>query len=482
MSAGKRFTALPSPLVNMAEWYQSVLAQAKLVDHGAVKGTMVIRPYAYSMWELLQAELNRRFRLFGVENASFPSLIPQSMLDREAEHVEGFAPEVAVVTHAGGKELEEPLVIRPTSETIIGHSMAKWVESYRDLPMKLNQWANVVRWELRPRLLLRTIEFLWHEVHTAHADEADARRETLSALEMYTSVAREMAAIPVVPGEKTPGERFPGAVCTFSIEAMMLDGKALQAGTVHYLGTNFAEALGIQYASKDGGREYAHTTSWGMSTRMLGAIIMAHGDEKGLVLPPRLAPIQVVVVPIGKGEQLDATTDYGRELVQKLVSKGVRAHLDDRDNLSTGSKYNYWELRGVPVRLCVGQRELDDGMVELSYRIGSEGKQSVRTDEVLEQMQALLDAYHDRLLLRAESFRDSRTTTVDSWDDFVTAVKTGWALAFHCGETACEDAIKAETSATPRCISSDQSSETGDCVLCGAPSAYNQRVIFARAY
>ena len=290
---------------DFSAWYNELVFKAELVDRGPVRGTMVIRPYGYRIWELLQADIDRRIKETGHVNAYFPLLIPESYLQREAEHVEGFAPELAVVTHAGGKELEEPLIVRPTSETIIGEMMAKWISSYRDLPMLLNQWANVVRWEMRPRMFLRTTEFLWQEGHTAHADEADAMRETLTALDLYAKVAREVAAMPVVAGEKTPGERFPGAVRTYTVEAMMRDGRALQSGTSHYLGTNFARAFNIQYTAESGEQELCHTSSWGMTTRMIGGVIMTHGDDKGLVLPPLLAPYQVVIVPIGRGEQAE---------------------------------------------------------------------------------------------------------------------------------------------------------------------------------
>ena len=297
---------------DFSAWYNELVAKSQLVERGPAKGTMVIRPYGYRIWELLQSELDRRIKDTGHDNAYFPLLIPESYLRREAEHVEGFAPELAVVTHAGGKELEEPLVVRPTSETVIGEMMAKWISSHRDLPLLLNQWANVVRWEMRPRMFLRTTEFLWQEGHTAHADESAAMAETMLALDLYTEVARDVAALPVVPGEKTPGERFAGAARTFAIEAMMRDGKALQAGTSHYMATNFASAFDIRYTSEAGRQELCHTTSWGMSTRMIGAIIMAHGDDQGLVLPPKLAPYQVVIVPIGRDEQLGPSPDCGR--------------------------------------------------------------------------------------------------------------------------------------------------------------------------
>ncbi|MFI9504158.1 proline--tRNA ligase [Nocardia sp. NPDC052566] len=466
---------------DFAAWYNEVVFKAGLVDRGPAKGTMVIRPYGYRMWELLQAELDRRIKDTGHENAYFPLLIPESYLSREAEHVEGFSPELAVVTHAGGKELEESLVVRPTSETIIGEMMAKWVSSHRDLPLLLNQWANVVRWELRPRMFLRTTEFLWQEGHTAHADEAGARRETMLALDIYQEVARDLAAMPVIAGEKTPGERFAGAVATYTIEAMMRDGRALQSGTSHYLGTNFATAFDIRYTGEAGRDELCHTTSWGMTTRMIGAIVMTHGDDKGLVFPPRLAPHQVVIVPITRGGNTEVE-QAADELARRLRGAGVRTHVDARPQLSPGFKYNEWEMRGVPIRLELGPRDLEAGTVMLVKRLGEEGKRAVSIDELPQLMPAILDEFQQQLLTRATEFRDSNTRTVDSWADFADAVATGWALALHCGTPACEEDIKSGTAATPRCIPLDGAPASGMCVRCGAASAYGKRVIFGRAY
>jgi prolyl-tRNA synthetase len=472
---------------DFSSWYNELVTKAQLVEHGPARGTMVIRPYGYRVWELLQAELDQRIKDTGHENAYFPLFIPESYLKREADHVEGFSPELAVVTHAGGKELEEPLIVRPTSETIIGEMMAKWISSYRDLPLLLNQWANVVRWELRPRLFLRTTEFLWQEGHTAHLDAADAMDETLRMLDVYAEVARDIAAIPVVLGEKTAGERFAGAVNTFSIEAMMRDGKALQAGTSHYMGTNFASAFGIRYLSQSGQQELCHTTSWGMSTRMIGGVIMAHGDDKGLVLPPKLAPHQVVIVPIGRGEAAEAVHEAARGLARRLKTAGIRAHIDDRPQVSPGFKFNDWELRGVPLRLEIGPRDLEAGTALLARRLydgskGDEGKTAISLDTAPETLTAELDAFQAYLLRRATDFRDSRIVTVDDWPDFVKAVETGWASALHCGQATCEDEIKAETAATPRCVPAQAPAETGTCVRCNAPSAYGKRVLFGRAY
>jgi len=466
---------------DFSAWYNELVFKAELVDRGPVRGTMVIRPYGYRIWELLQADIDRRIKETGHENAYFPLLIPQSYLQREAEHVEGFSPELAVVTHAGGKELEEPLIVRPTSETVIGEMMSKWISSHRDLPMLLNQWANVVRWEMRPRMFLRTTEFLWQEGHTAHADEADAMRETLLALDLYAKVARDVAAMPVVEGEKTAGERFPGAQRTYTVEGMMRDGRALQSGTSHYMGTNFAKAFNIQYSAPNGELEYCHTTSWGMSARMVGGVIMTHGDDKGLVLPPRLAPYQVVIVPIGRGEQADQMLPPARELADRLRRAGIRAHVDNRPHLSPGFKFNDWELRGVPIRLELGPRDLAEGSALMSTRLG-EGKSAVSLDSAPARLDFELTAMQSLLLQRATDFRDSHTVTVNSWGEFTEAVKTGWALAFHCGQPECEDDIKAATSATPRCIPADGPAEAGKCVKCDQKSAYGKRLIFGRAY
>jgi prolyl-tRNA synthetase len=466
---------------DFSAWFNEVVFKAELVDRGPVRGTMVIRPYGYRIWELLQADMDRRIKETGHVNAYFPLLIPESYLRREAEHIEGFAPELAVVTHAGGKELEESYAIRPTSETIIGHFFAKWIDSWRDLPLLLNQWANVVRWEMRPRMFLRTTEFLWQEGHTAHADEADAMRETLLALDLYADVCTDVAAMPVITGEKTPGERFPGARRTYTLEAMMRDGRALQAGTSHYMGTNFAKVFNIQYAAESGELEPCHTTSWGMTTRMIGGVIMTHGDDQGLVLPPLLAPYQVVIVPIGRGEQAGQVLPAAHELAGQLARAGIRAHVDDRPQLSPGFKFNDWEMRGVPIRLELGPRDLAAGTALMAIRLGDQ-KTPVRLESAPARLSAELTAFGDLLLRRATESRDQRTVTVDTWDEFTTAVGTGWARALHCGQAECEDDIKAATAATPRVIPADGEPEKGICVRCGQPSAYGKRLIFSRAY
>ena len=463
---------------DFSAWYNELVLKAELADRAPIKGAMVIRPYGYRIWELLQSELDRRFKDTGHVNAYFPLLIPMSYLQREAEHVEGFAPELAVVTHAGGEELEEPLVVRPTSETVIGEMYSRWISSWRDLPVLINQWANVVRWELRPRLFLRTTEFLWQEGHTAHADEADAMAETLRMLGVYAEVARDVAAIPVVPGEKTPGERFAGAIATFTIEGMMRDGRALQSGTSHYMGTNFAKAFDITYQDADSTLQHCHTTSWGMSTRMIGAVIMAHGDDKGLVLPPRLAPHQVVIVPIGRDPEVALAAE---RLAADVKAAGVRVHVDTRD-ATPGFKFNDWELKGVPLRIELGPRDLAAGTAVVVARVGAEGKQTVELAGLAAALPGRLDDYHDTLLARARGFLDARRDRVDTWEAFAARVTDGWADALHCGRPDCEDDIKAETGATPRCIPTSGDAETGTCIRCDAPSAWGRRVVFAKAY
>jgi prolyl-tRNA synthetase len=488
MSAAKKSDLGVTPLSeDVSAWYNELVFKAELADRGPAKGTMVIRPYGYRIWELLQAELDRRFKETGHENAYFPLFIPESFLQREAEHVEGFAPELAVVTHGGGKQLEEPLVVRPTSETVIGEMYSRWISSYRDLPVLINAWNNVVRWELRPRIFLRTTEFLWQEGHTAHATEAEAMAETLKMFDVYVEVARDIAAIPMVQGEKTPSERFAGAVRTYTIEGMMRDGKALQSATSHYLGTNFARAFDITFQDEANELQHVHTTSWGMSTRMIGAVILAHGDDAGLVLPPRLAPIQVVIVPIGRDEQGEATRAKARELADALQAVGVRVHVDDRD-ASPGFRFNDWELKGVPLRVELGPRDLEAGHVLVAHRVGEVDdkgrpvKEAVAMDALAATLPGWLDAYHDTLLERARSFREEHTASVDDWEAFAEQVKVGFAHAFHCGDESCEDDIQAQTHASPRCIPSEGAEEQGSCVRCDGPSDYGKRVVFARAY
>ena len=464
---------------DFSAWYNELILKAEMADRGPVGGTMVVRPYGYRMWELLQAELDQRFKDTGHVNAYFPMFIPMSYLQREAEHVEGFSPELAVVTHAGGEKLEEPLVVRPTSETLFGEMYRRWISSYRDLPLLINQWASVVRWELRPRMFIRPREFLWQEGHTAHVDADDAMAETMRMLGVYTEVARDIAAIPVIPGEKTPGERFAGAKATFSIEGMMRDGRALQSATSHYMGTNFAKAFDITFQDAQGQLQHCHTTSWGMSVRMIGAVIMAHGDDTGLVLPPRLAPYQVVIIPVGPADP--EVVAAAAKLAAECKTAGVRAHIDDRD-ARPGFKFNDWELKGVPLRIELGPRDLASGSAVLVARIGGAGKETVPLSGLANSLPGRLDEFQDQLLARAQAFLDDHRVRADTWDAFVAGVARGFVDALHCGRPECEDDIKAATGATTRCIPSDAEPEQGTCVRCDAPSAWGKRVVFARAY
>ncbi|WP_456445157.1 proline--tRNA ligase [Oceanithermus sp.] len=466
---------------DFSEWYIDVIQKAELVDYGPVRGTMVMRPYGYALWENLQRELDRMIKETGHENAYFPLFIPMSFLQKEAEHVEGFAPELAVVTHAGGEELEEPLAVRPTSETVIGYMWSKWISSWRDLPVLMNQWANVVRWEKRPRPFLRTTEFLWQEGHTAHATREEAEEETRRMLGVYAQLARDYAAIPVWEGMKTEKEKFAGAVYTTTIEAMMRDGKALQAGTSHFLGQNFARAFEITFQDQDLEEKYVWTTSWGLSTRMIGAIIMAHGDDQGLILPPRLAPIQVVVVPIYRKNTREVVLQAAWGFSREIRAAGVRVHTDDRDQYSPGYKFNEWELRGVPLRIEIGPRDVEAGHAVLKSRLGGE-KEFIGLRDLPGLLPERLEGFHRALYERALAFREAGVRRVDDYEAFKAQVEHGFAAAFHCGEAACEKAIQEETKATTRLIPFDFPEEEGVCVRCGRPSAYGKRVLFAKAY
>jgi prolyl-tRNA synthetase len=466
---------------DFSAWYNELVLRAELADRGPVRGTMVIRPYGYGIWELLQRELDARIKATGHENAYFPLLIPQSYFTREAEHVEGFAPELAVVTHAGGEELEEPLVVRPTSEAVIGEMFSRWIDSYRDLPLLINQWANVVRWEMRPRLFLRTTEFLWQEGHTAHVDEADATTETLLAAAIYAEVARDIAAMPVLVGDKTERERFAGAKRTVSLEAMMRDGRALQAGTSHYLGTNFATAFNIKFTNATGTEELAHTTSWGMSSRMIGGVIMCHGDDRGLILPPKLAPVEVVIVPIGKPAEITPVLAAAADLASQLRATGVRVKLDNREGASPGFKFNHWELRGVPLRIEIGPRDLAANAVTIADRLSGD-KEQLGLMAAAASVRERLEAFQAALFERARRFLDEHTIVTDNYDDFSAAVAQGFALAHFCGEEACEQKIKEDTTATPRVVPFDGNPESGNCIVCGTASGFPTRVVFARAY
>ena len=457
------------------QWYTDVVLKTKLVDYGPVKGTMVIRPYGYAIWENIQKELDARFKKNGVQNAYFPLLIPMSYFTKEAEHVEGFAPEVAVVTHAGGEELSEPLAIRPTSETIIGTMMSKWVQSYRDLPLKVNQWCNVMRWEKTTRPFLRTSEFLWHEGHTAHSNAAEANDFALTMLGVYQEFMENCLAIPVLTGRKTEKERFAGAVATYTMEAMMKDGKSLQSGTSHYMGQNFATAFNIEFQGQEGGLQTAYTTSFGVSTRLIGAIIMTHGDERGLVFPPVVAPTQVVIVPIAarKGGVIEKC----EELKAELEKAGVRVVLDATDN-SPGWKFNEWEMKGVPVRIELGPRDIENGKMLCARRDTFE-KIEMSLDNAADSVKGLLAQIQGDLLTAARARRDSRIVYADDMDGILAGVENGnFVKAGWCGCRACEDKIKEQTAATARVYAEGETAET--CAVCGNKAEHV--IIYARAY
>jgi prolyl-tRNA synthetase len=477
-------------------WYNDLVKKADLAEHSAVKGCMVIKPYGYSIWEKMQQQLDRMFKDTGHTNAYFPLFIPKSYMSREAAHVEGFAKECAVVTHYRLKnapdgsgvivdpdaKLEEELIVRPTSETVIWNTYKNWIQSYRDLPLLINQWANVVRWEMRTRLFLRTAEFLWQEGHTAHASADEAVAETVQMLNVYAEFAEKYMAVPVIKGRKTENERFAGALDTYCIEALMQDGKALQAGTSHFLGQNFAKAFDVRFTGKDGKQDFVWGTSWGVSTRLMGALIMAHSDDDGLVLPPFLAPIQVVIVPIYKtDEELAQISEKVKQLTQELRKVGVSVKYDDRDTQRPGFKFAEWELKGVPVRLAIGMRDLQNNQVEVARRDTKE-KFSRILDQLTEFIQALLQEIQDNIYQKALTFRDAHITRADSYEQFKELLDTkgGFVSAHWDGTVATEERIKEETKATIRCIPLDSHEENGHCILTGKPS--KQRVLFARAY
>lgn len=460
--------ALPKQDANFPGWYQEVVKTAELAEPSLARGTMVIRPYGYAIWEAIQRALDDRIKATGHQNLYFPLFIPYRLLEKEAEHVEGFAPEVAVVTHAGGEKLEEPLVVRPTSETVIWDTYAKWIQSYRDLPLLYNQWANVVRWELRPRLFLRTTEFLWQEGHTAHETEKEAREETLRILhEVYLDAVEKVLAIPAHAGRKSPAERFAGAVETYTLEALMRDRKALQAGTSHYLGQNFAKAYGVQFQNRKGALEHAFATSWGVSTRLVGAVIMAHGDDRGLRLPPALAPIEVVVVPVyrtddERGRVLKASHDVARDLA------GHRVRVDDRDDVRPGFKFNEWELRGVPVRVELGPRDLDANMATVVPRLTG-AKEQVALSELGERLLAVLAQAQSGLFDEARAFRDKHTFRPKDMSEMARLLDDpgGFMLAGWCGSEECEAKVKAETKATIRFLPLEPTPPSDPCIVCG---------------
>ncbi|MBZ5696969.1 MAG: proline--tRNA ligase [Acidobacteriia bacterium] len=474
---------LPTRSEDFSEWYNQLVLRAELADYAPVRGCMIVRPYGWALWENITAQLDRRFKATGHVNAAFPLLIPQSFISKERSHVAGFSPELAVVTHGGGEKLEEPLVIRPTSETIIGHAYAKWIQSYRDLPVLINQWNSVVRWELRTKLFLRTLEFFWQEGHTAHATYEEAEAETRQMLDIYTDFAMNEAAIPVIPGKKSQSERFAGADATYSIEAMMGDRKALQAGTSHNLGQNFAKAFEIRYLDQAGALQYCWTTSWGLSTRFIGAIIMVHGDDQGLILPPRLAPHQAVIVPIFKtGEEKALVFETANKIREQLVKADIRVKMDEREGQSPGFKFNDWEMRGVPLRMEIGPKDVAKGSVVLARRDkpGKEGKSFVSQDGIAGSVQQLLAEIQKALFDRALAFREANTFEPKSFDEFREAVEKGFARSFWCGNGACEEQIKEATKATLRCIPLKQPGGTGACIFCSQTA--KELAIFGKAY
>jgi prolyl-tRNA synthetase len=466
-----------------SEWYNQLVLRAELADYAPVRGCMIVRPYGWALWENITAALDKRFKATGHVNAAFPLLIPRSFIDKEKSHVAGFSPELAVVTHGGGEKLEEPLVIRPTSETIIGHSYAKWIQSYRDLPVLINQWNSVVRWELRTRLFLRTLEFFWQEGHTAHATAEEAEAETRQMVDVYTDFAFKEAAVPVIPGRKSDAEKFAGAEITYSLEAMMGDGKALQFCTSHNLGQNFAKAFEIRYLDKNGVLQHCWTTSWGLSTRVVGAIIMVHGDDQGLILPPRLAPFQLVIVPIYKTDEERASVlENAQRLRRELVDAGIRVKMDEREGLSPGFKFNDWEMRGVPLRLELGPKDVAKGSVVLARRDrpGKEGKSFVPQQGIAAAVAQTLEDIQKALFDRALAFRKANTAEPADYGEFKKAVEKGFALSWWCGQSVCEEKIKEETKATMRCIPLEQPGGSGRCVFCGRPAS--SKAIFAKAY
>tara|TARA_R110002020_G_scaffold91560_3_gene222441 strand:- start:47742 stop:49217 length:1476 start_codon:yes stop_codon:yes gene_type:complete len=479
-----------------SKWYNELVVKADLAENSGVRGCMVIKPYGYAIWEKIQAQLDKMFKETGHENAYFPLFIPKSYLSKEASHVEGFAKECAVVTHYRLKnaedgsgiivdpdaKLEEELIVRPTSETIIWDTYRRWIQSYRDLPLLINQWANVVRWEMRTRLFLRTSEFLWQEGHTAHATENEAIAEAKQMMDVYGEFAEDYMAVPVIKGTKTESERFAGAIETYCIEALMQDGKALQAGTSHFLGQNFAKAFDVKFATKEGGQEFVWATSWGVSTRLMGALIMTHSDDSGLVLPPKLAPIQVVIVPIYRGEdELLAISDRVAPLVKELRAKGISVKYDNRDTHKPGFKFNEYELKGVPVRLAIGQRDMENGTYEVARRDTFE-KETVKAEEVVGRIQFLMEDIQRLIHQRAMDHRSSHITEVDSYESFkeVLENKGGFISAHWDGTAETEERVKEETKATIRCIPIDAVEEQGKCMVTGKPSS--KRVLFAKAY
>jgi len=466
---------------DFSRWYLDAIRKADLMDYAPVRGCIVFKPDGYELWELIQRQLDDRFKATGHRNAYFPLFIPESFFEKEKEHVEGFNPELPWVTEAGGEKLEERLAIRPTSETMIGHMYAKWIHSYRDLPVLINQWANVVRWEKRTLPFLRTSEFLWQEGHTAHEDEEDARKETMLMLETYREFVENVLAIPVIVGQKTESEKFAGAVDTYSIEAMMRDGRAVQAGTSHYLGTNFASAFDIKYLDRENKQQLVHTTSWGVSTRLIGALIMVHGDDKGLVLPPKVAPTQAVLIPIGPPAKREPVLAKAAEVLSDLKKAGVRIRMDDRSDLSPGWKFNEYEMRGIPVRIELGPRDLENGQAVLASRVSGE-KRTVALDNIVAEVQRMLDDVHAELYARALQFMNDNLRSADTLDELKANDEKlrGFVLAGWCGSRDCESKVKEETGATSRNIPFEPAERKSKCLVCGEDAKHT--VAFARAY
>jgi len=468
---------------DFSEWYNQLVLRADLADYAPVRGCMVVKPYGWALWENITSWLDAEFKKTGHVNAAFPTLIPLSFFEKEKEHVEGFAPELAVVTHGGGQELEEKLAVRPTSETIIGYMYSKWIKSWRDLPLLIVQWGSVLRWELRTKLFLRTAEFYWHEGHTVHASADEAKEEMYRILDIYERFCLEEAALPVIKGTKSETERFAGAHTTTSIEAMMWDKRALQSGTSHYFSTNFAKAFEIQFLNKENTLQFAETTSWAISSRIIGAMIMVHGDDQGLVLPPRLAPIQAVIVPIFKKEdEKEKVMEVADRIFMELKAAGVRVKMDDRDNVSSGFKFNDWEMRGVPVRVEIGPKDVEKNSVALARRDkpGREGKSFVPQTDLIATVNGLLAEIQDSLLNRATEYRDANIHNVTTYDELKEVVKDGWAYSYWCESTECETKVKEDTKATTRNIPLNQLEGDGTCIVCGKPS--KRKVYFAKAY
>lgn len=482
MSKEKQFvTEITPQQEDFSRWYIDVIKKADLMDYSPVRGCIVFKPDGFEIWEHIREELDRRFKETGHRNAYFPMFIPESFFQKEKEHVEGFNPELPWVTEAGGEKLEERLAIRPTSETMIGHMYSKWIQSYRDLPVLINQWANVVRWEKRTLPFLRTSEFLWQEGHTAHETEGEARQETMQMLDIYRDFVENYLAIPVIVGQKTPSEKFAGAVDTYSIEAMMKDGRAVQAGTSHYLGTNFAVAFDIKFLGRENTEEFVHTTSWGVSTRLIGSLIMVHGDDRGLVLPPKVAPTQVIMIPIGPAKMREQVVGRANELFAELKSAGVRVRMDDRSDVSPGWKFNEYEMRGVPIRLEIGPRDMENGVCVLVSRVTGE-KRIVEQANLAAEVKQMLEDVHQEMFNRALEFRNENFYSVDTIDEMKVQMeeKRGFTIAGWCGSAACEKQVKEETGATSRNIPFEPGEKKTTCLVCGEAAPHT--VVFARAY